>query len=423
MAKENNRETNHNPTLYDFKYFKPQKKVTENDPDIWGHIMEPIDPKETLRLLLQNPNGIQPHFSYSDFLFSLHVSENVGVGILSMPETNMNWQPHHISATKKCFKKNWEHSCIQCSQSEEEFENTYKPGGTLTAVMGTWTSRVIEKGIDPYGMGRWSYIVLRGKKEQKIYIVTVYRVCDKKESGSKTAYRQQYRKLSQAFREQKISNAPDPHCQCILDLQAWLEVISHQNHAIILSLDSNEDISDKEGKYHPLSFNTGCHPVSNHHDGSLATLITTCGLIDSLAIHHKQRPFPATYNRGSSRLDYILVSSCLLPAVTRSGILLFQSIFYSDHRPCFIDIDPSILFEEKIHDITPPCQRQLQLHDPALVEKYNLILQQQLSYHRIPEKIATPQLAISKYQWNQLCQTQYERIDALITQAMHHAER
>jgi hypothetical protein len=223
--------------------------------------------------------------------------------------------------------------------------------------------------------------------------------------------------------ESRISNAPDPHCQCILDLQAWLEVISHQNHAIILSLDSNEDICDKEGKYHPLSFNTGCHPVSNHHDGSLATLITTCGLIDSLAIHHKQRPFPATYNRGSSRLDYILVSSCLLPAVTRSGILLFQSIFYSDHRPCFIDIDPSILFEEKNHDITPPCQRQLQLHDPALVEKYNLILQQQLSYHRIPEKIATPQLAISKYQWNQLCQTQYERIDALITQAMHHAER
>jgi hypothetical protein len=57
------------------------------------------------------------------------------------------------------------------------------------------------------------------------------------------------------------------------------------------------------------------------------------------------------------------------------------------------------------------------------VEKYNLILQQQLSYHRIPEKIATLQLAISKNQWNQLCQTQYERIDALITQSMHHAER
>ena len=50
-----------------------------------------------------------------------------------------------------------------------------------------------------------------------------YRVCDNKASGPKTAYRQQFRKLSQEFRKNKQPSIPDPHKQCILDLQAWLE--------------------------------------------------------------------------------------------------------------------------------------------------------------------------------------------------------
>jgi hypothetical protein len=303
------------PKIYDFQFFKPQKKITVADPDIWGHVMEPINPQKIFRLLLQNPNGIQPHFSYSDFLFSLHMSENIGIGALSLPETNLNWLPHHIASTEKCFKKTWEHRCLQYSQGEEEYDSTYKPGGTLTSVMGSWSTRVVEKGVDPYGLGRWSYLTLRGRGNKKIYLVAVYRVCNKKDSGPKTAYKQQFRSLSKAFRSQKIVTTLDPHRQCILDLQAWLKTLVHQNHAIILNLDSNEDISDKAGSFHPLSYIEGKHPISKTHDGSLATLITTCGLVDPLAIQHTSRPFPPTYNRGQSRLDYMLVTSGILSSV------------------------------------------------------------------------------------------------------------
>jgi len=111
----------HQPTIYDFKFFKPQKKVTKEDPEVWGHVMERIDPNETLRVVLQNPNGISPHFSFSDFLFSLHVCENIGVGVLAMPETNLDWKPSQIASTKRCFKRNWQHSSMQYSHSAEEF--------------------------------------------------------------------------------------------------------------------------------------------------------------------------------------------------------------------------------------------------------------------------------------------------------------
>jgi hypothetical protein len=97
--------------------------------------------------------------------------------------------------------------------------------------------------------------------------------------------------------------------------------------------------------------------------------------------------------------------------------------FHSDHHPCFLDIDSEIMFEDTTNNMLPPCRRQFQLHDPAIVGKYSSILQQQLMYHKIPEKIATLQQSISKGQWIDQDRTSYEKIDRLIMEAMLHAER
>jgi len=159
------------------------------------------------------------------------------------------------------------------------------------------------------------------------------------------------------------------------------------------------------------------------HNRSLANLITTCRLVDPLAKQHKSWPFPATYNRGRSWLDYLLVSSLLLPAIHRSGILPYQSVFHSDHRPYFLDIDSTSLFGDATSDMSPPCRRQLQLHDPQIVEQYCHILHQQLQYHKIPEKIVALRQTLSAGQWTKHNRTSYEKIDKLITEAMLHAER
>jgi hypothetical protein len=299
----------------------------------------------------------------------------------------------------------------------------YKPGGTLTAVTDLWTSRVELKGVDPFGLGRWSFLALRGKKSHFIYLITVYRVCDNKDSGPKTAYRQQFRHLSKSYHQQNNLQTPDPYKQCIMDLQAWLEHLVSQGYSIILSLDSNEDITDTLPAFVPLTYKEGIHPVHQNHNGSLATLVTTCGLVDLLAVHHKTRPFPPTYNRGSSTLDYIFVSTSILPAVQRSGILPYQSMFYSDHRPCFLDIDPRKMFKDQTVEMVPPCRRQLQLHDPVIVGTYKEILQAQLAYHKIPEKIEKLQQSIDNEQWTDMHQSEYEKMDKLIMEAMLYSER
>jgi hypothetical protein len=98
-------------------------------------------------------------------------------------------------------------------------------------------------------------------------------------------------------------------------------------------------------------------------------------------------------------------------------------MFYSDHRPCFIDIDPRKLFNDQTVEMVPPCCRQLQLYDPVIVGTYKETLRVQLAYHKIPEKIEKLQQSIDKEQWTDMHQSEYEKMDKLITEAMLYSER
>jgi hypothetical protein len=65
-------------TLFDFTFFKPQAKISPEDPDIFGHVPQQIDSARTFRIILQNPNGIKPSVTEPDFMFSLHLCYEVG---------------------------------------------------------------------------------------------------------------------------------------------------------------------------------------------------------------------------------------------------------------------------------------------------------------------------------------------------------
>jgi len=107
--------------------------------------------------------------------------------------------------------------------------------------------------------------------------------------------------------------------------------------------------------------------------------------------------------------------------VKRSGILPYHSLFQGDHRPCYIDIDTSIAFEGKTPSICLPCQRVLQLKDLRIVTTYVETLHKQLDLHKVCLKVE--QLSkITSEQWTLQNQTQYERLDRLITESMLYAE-
>jgi len=86
------------------------------------------------------------------------------VAVLCLPETYVNWNiPEQHKALQTALHATWQNSTYSMSKPPEEFISQYQPGGTATVLCENWVSRLIEKGEDSVGLGRWSFITLRGK--------------------------------------------------------------------------------------------------------------------------------------------------------------------------------------------------------------------------------------------------------------------
>jgi hypothetical protein len=181
---------------------------------------------------------------------------------------------------------------------------------------------------------------------------------------------------------------------------------------------------DSNGTDHPVEYHPERLTVSPNHNGKLCTLIASCGLRDPLALQHNSHPFPASHIWGSKRIDFILVTSNLVPAVTSSGSFPFHSLFHSDHWAYFMDFDSSILFSDPAYDIAPPGYRRLQLADPRLKNQYRDILYKQLEYHKVHEKVEALQSLSDAAQWTEAQTQEYQKtIDRIITDSMLYAEQ
>jgi hypothetical protein len=302
---------------------------------------------------------------------------------------------------------------------------TNRGGGAQTTICNNWASRIIGKGADPYGLGRWSYFILQGKGSIKIALITAYQVCSATISslGPTTYAAQQYRHLSSYLRESSLTTQPNPRRQFILDLQAWIESLVHTNHDIILSLDGNEDYTISTPQFTPLTYIANKHIDNPKHDGTLATLLKTCGLIDPFTSHHSFKKPPPTYSRGKSRIDYIFISNTLLHSTICSGILPYNHPFISDHRPCFVDFNGSLLFQDSTHSIEPPRRRGLQLFDPRKTKQYIDELDTQLEYHNALPKTHRLYQKAPTTSWSHSNIDHYIRLDSTITESMLRTEK
>jgi hypothetical protein len=115
--------------------------------------MEEIDSSTIFCILLKNQNGPYPFHTYIDFQYSLAKCFNLSIGALSVVETKLNWNQgsswyniHYCTLHHKVLSR------------EEAFSSYFQPGGAFTAVMDWWSSRVCDKGEDPFGLGHWSHI-------------------------------------------------------------------------------------------------------------------------------------------------------------------------------------------------------------------------------------------------------------------------
>lgn len=183
---------------------------------------------------------------------------------------------------------------------------------------------------------------VEGKNGFKTWIISAYR--QYKSYGLETAYTQHLL----YFRSKGEDR--EPRQAFMDDLKMAILAWQNDGEEIILTGD----------------FNTGDKKTLHEKDRFWKPWLTDLGLIDVHQTHLAQPMLPATYERGTTQIDHILISQNL--SIHRAGFLPFSK-FPGDHRAIWVDIPIDNIIGFKPAPLHSPNARKLILN-PKVVKKY-----------------------------------------------------
>ncbi|WP_288993383.1 hypothetical protein, partial [uncultured Marinobacter sp.] len=285
------------------------------------------------------------------------------------------------------------------SSAKLSWPKMYQPGGTAVSVRNKWATRFLSKGSDRFG--RWSWLTLTGKGTTRVTFISAYRVCDGAAESSITSgtVRSQqewmYASLGHAsvnLREQFVTDISD----LITNLQG-------EGHDIQLSMDANEASGPGSG---------------------VDRIMSNCNLVDAHSLGTTDfSPMPATYQRGSKKIDFVLLSPRLADAVVGVSILALHDGYLSDHRALVVDFDAILLFGGPTSSLVAPMDRRLTSTNPRAVHAYTTYMRSHFDIHRITEKVNALCEKSANGQWSETEITEWEQIDYTLDQGRRAAER
>ena len=160
----------------------------------WGHSLKLDKPTDTIRIFLQNPDGLSASNKFRKFEILCQHLYTYDADVACLPETCTDWKrPQSLTQCSTLARKYWKQAHLFTSCSTVHATHRYLPGGTATMILGNLTGRIISSGCDN-PLGRWSFVRLRGHDGIHVLIVTAYMVCKSSitSTGPTTAFRQQY---------------------------------------------------------------------------------------------------------------------------------------------------------------------------------------------------------------------------------------
>jgi hypothetical protein len=214
---------------------------------------------------------------------------------------------------------------------------------------------VVDAGSDATGCGRWSYITYGGKGGKRLTYITVYRVCDQTDPGDTTTRKQKHN-IQYKEESARIGNI-DPHKQKLVDVEHFVNNLRHKEHDVDIFIDANQnDRRFYMPQGHDNHFKSdGGFNIDGRIDVSLKTFLENMGLVNAPNNKHDTVNVPPRCEPGSKVIDYVLVSEGLLPHITSIGMLSQDTVFASDHRAFFMDLDTASYFGHE-SDIMPAKQ-------------------------------------------------------------------
>ena len=373
---------------------------------------DPLPPKEAhvFRLYYNNCNGLEINHTAGEYIKQkqekkkhnyikdIEVPTKVDgilrqmkaweVDVVSLAEICVAWEetvPRRV--IQQITKKYDKHACWTVASSSIKVGSYLKPGGTGILTLGNNTGRMIDRGSDPWKMGRWTYCVISGgRRRSSILLVTGYRTGKRSSQvGAKTAWMQQQTMLI------KDKRTEPPHVAFLTDLSQWLKQYVKSSMEVVICLDANEQWSQ----------NSDIKKFAEEF--SLINVNMEMGLKPS-------HPNLANISR-STNIDYCLCSMRVYSQITNSTSAPYDLENLGDHRGFILDINLRGLFGEELLESnhTP---RKLVLSNPKAVEKYLREVEKKFSKQNIYQRSykLLNRVVAGQTDVNSIM-TQYERID------------
>ena len=334
----------------------PRQNHREEETEYWGDKMRTKHNK-MIRICFGNVNNIGQHRESYKSLQLKEVIDRKDIDLMCMAEMGVNWSK--IAQRDNIWERtrNWfEDIRIAASfHTKDPMARRCQYGGTAMIAVNSLVAKINQTGYDPSGLGRWSWILMRGKRDTITRIITAY--CPVKPSisgttGQHTVYAQHLRVSSR-----------DPIEAFWQDLGTAIDEWSHNEEQLIICGDWNTSVVGAD----------------------ITAFMGSRGLSEVITARHGTNP-PATYNRGSKSIDGIFTSAPFLGV--RGGYLEYGTT-PGDHRGLWIDVPQETLMGFRMSDIPTSSIRRLQVTDPnsrkAYQEKSHALFIRHNIYGRILE--------------------------------------
>ena len=250
-----------------------------------------------------------------------------------------------------------------------------------------------DSGVDPSGLGRWSWYLLEGEEGFRSRVISAYAPCGSAASKEETYYQQQARYITE-----KGLRDTNPKKMFREDLLAQLRKWRAKGDRIVLMMDANEDVVD----------GVMCRQL-REEDINLREVVFA----------HTQTKGPKTYFRGKDAIDGIWVSE---EVETSAAAYLPFDPELGDHRPVVANISKRSLLGTQGPRIKPPAARRLNSKVKRIRQKYIDRLEELFKKHRVLEKLIELEAGAEKEELSTEAREALENLDKLITELMANAE-
>jgi len=342
-----------------------------NNDEEW--IGEPMMKKKVheIRLWTQNPHGIGAKDDFRLFRSVLDEVNDHNIDFLAMPESTLN-NSNHFVRDRLTTVVDYQHPNAKlCIANTPGYckDTCYQPGGVASIAMGKLAGRYAGSGSDVL-LGRYTWMKFCGKL-RSIKIYTFYRVSQNSGDhiGDTTAYVQQYTKLNA---RKSSENQPER-----------MKEINPRQHVIeTLLKDIEEDIKKRQ-----LIIVLVGDLNENVITAKFSERLKNLGILNAMLKINEGNNKYRSYDRGKNIIDGAWMSCTLLPHITNRGVAPFNTIFESDHRGIYIDLDLKQILDSPPIEFQHIQFRRLQSSIPRRTKAYASIVQKRWEQQKIHEKI------------------------------------